>query len=123
MPFKKVGNDRYVSPSGRHFNGAQVRLWYANGEKFPGQKEGEKVSGYAKGGDVRVAGYAQGGPVLGRTREFMKEPDPFRQDGAREAAAQTAAVKPKEQAQTYPKGGAHSGPHKTKSVPAVKPRG
>lgn len=42
MPFKKVGNDDYVSPSGRHFNEAQVRLWHANGNKFPGQKTAEK---------------------------------------------------------------------------------
>jgi len=38
MPFKKVGKDDYVSPSGRHFNSAQVRLWYAKGGKFPGEK-------------------------------------------------------------------------------------
>jgi hypothetical protein len=29
MPFKKVGPDRYVSPSGRKFNTAQVKLYYA----------------------------------------------------------------------------------------------
>jgi hypothetical protein len=32
---------------------------------------------YAKGGAVETACYAQGGAVLGRTRDFMKEPDPF----------------------------------------------
>jgi hypothetical protein len=32
---------------------------------------------FAKGGDVRAAHYAKGGAVLGRTRDFMKEPDPF----------------------------------------------
>lgn len=42
MPFKKVGNDDYVSPSGRHFNGAQVRLYHAHGDSFPGQKKTEK---------------------------------------------------------------------------------
>jgi hypothetical protein len=29
MPFKKVGADDYVSPSGRHWTGAQVRLYHA----------------------------------------------------------------------------------------------
>lgn len=33
---------------------------------------------YTKGGDVREACYASGGSVLGRTRDFMKEPDEFR---------------------------------------------
>lgn len=37
MPFKKVG-DHYVSPTGRHFTAAQVRLYYAHGGKFPGAK-------------------------------------------------------------------------------------
>ena len=41
MPFKKVG-DHYVSPTGRHFTAAQVRLYYAHGGKFPGQKTREK---------------------------------------------------------------------------------
>ncbi len=49
MPFKKTGKDEYVSPSGRHFNGAQVRLWYAGGGKFPGQKQSEA---HADGGKV-----------------------------------------------------------------------
>jgi hypothetical protein len=35
---------------------------------------------YAKGGDVKAASYAAGGPVLGRARDFMKEPSPFRDD-------------------------------------------
>lgn len=29
MPFRKVGADDYVSPSGRHWTGAQVRLYHA----------------------------------------------------------------------------------------------
>lgn len=41
MPFEKVGKNDYTSPSGRHFNTAQVRLWYAKGGKFPGQKKSE----------------------------------------------------------------------------------
>ncbi len=46
MPFTKMGQNSYVSPSGRHFNGAQVRLYYAGGGKFPGEKgPGELRSG------------------------------------------------------------------------------
>ena len=63
MPFKKVGPNDYTSPSGRHFNQAQVRLYYA-GDGFPGQKkvEGGPVARikpkegqreYCKGGRVR----------------------------------------------------------------------
>lgn len=46
-----------------------------------------KAMGYAKGGDVRVASYAAGGAVLGRTRNFMKEPDEFRDPDEGNAAA------------------------------------
>lgn len=30
MPFKKVGPDKYKSPSGRGFTGNQVKLYYAS---------------------------------------------------------------------------------------------
>jgi hypothetical protein len=43
MPFTKVGQNRYVSPSGRKFDTKQVRLWYALGGRFPGQKMGEAL--------------------------------------------------------------------------------
>jgi hypothetical protein len=75
MPFKKVGKDDYTSPSGRHYNTAQVRLWHARGGKFPGEKGPGEMS--SKGSGPRTASYAEGGPVLGRTREFLKEPDEF----------------------------------------------
>jgi hypothetical protein len=39
MPFKKVGKDKYRSPSGKSFNEKQVKLYYAN-DGFP--KKGEK---------------------------------------------------------------------------------
>jgi hypothetical protein len=76
MPFKKVGSNDYTSPSGRHFNSAQVRLYYAGGGHFPGEKheKGGPVA-YAKGSAPQAAHYAEGGPVLGRTRDFIKEPD------------------------------------------------
>lgn len=35
---------------------------------------------YAKGSAPKNAKYAKGGPSLGRTRDFMKEPVPFRDD-------------------------------------------
>ena len=38
MPFKKLGHGKYAGPSGKHFDLAQVRLYYAGGGKFPGQK-------------------------------------------------------------------------------------
>jgi hypothetical protein len=38
MPFKKLGADRYEGPSGKIFNAAQVRLYYSQGGKFPGEK-------------------------------------------------------------------------------------
>jgi hypothetical protein len=35
---KKGGADKYVGPSGKHFDLAQVKMFYANKGKFPGQK-------------------------------------------------------------------------------------
>ena len=43
MPFKKLSKGKYKSPSGHKFNLAQVRLWYANGGKFSGQKSDRAV--------------------------------------------------------------------------------
>ncbi len=84
MPFKKVGKDDYTSPSGRHYNGAQVRLWHAGGGKFPGEKgPGEMTS---KGSGPKVAHYAQGGPVLGRTRAVRASRVPMRASAARASA-------------------------------------
>jgi hypothetical protein len=37
MPFKKVGQDQYVSPRGNKFTRSQVRLYYAKGGRFPGE--------------------------------------------------------------------------------------
>jgi hypothetical protein len=42
MPFKKVGPDDYVSPSGRHFNKAQVQLYYARGGTFKKPPHGRR---------------------------------------------------------------------------------
>jgi hypothetical protein len=38
MPFKKVGRNKYRSPSGRTFTAAQVRLYHAHGGHFPRRK-------------------------------------------------------------------------------------
>jgi len=38
MPFKKIGNNKYKSPSGKIFTKKQVELYYANGGKFPKKK-------------------------------------------------------------------------------------
>ncbi len=38
MPFTKIGPDKYRSPSGRTYTESQVKLWYANGGKFPGEE-------------------------------------------------------------------------------------
>lgn len=77
MPYHRVGPNDYASPNGKHINSAQLRLWYANGQKWPGEKHSEGKMKYSKGGDVRPAAYANGGAVLGRTRDFMKEPNSF----------------------------------------------
>ena len=115
MPFKKVGKNDYTSPSGRHYNSAQVRLWYAGGGKFPGEKgPGEMAKKYAKGGDIGVGSYAAGGPVLGRTRDFMKEPDQF--DGGRMPPKNPTATP-----QEYGSKGGYA--PKDKSLKPVKPRG
>jgi len=39
MPFKKIGENKYQGPSGKVFNQNQVRLYYARGGSFPGQKK------------------------------------------------------------------------------------
>jgi hypothetical protein len=75
MPFAKVGKDDYTSPSGRHFNQKQVNLYYAS----DGFNKG-KLAAMHKGSGPKTASYAKGGPVLGRVREFIKEPDSFRTD-------------------------------------------
>lgn len=122
MPFDKVGDNDYTSPSGRHFNRAQVRLYYANGGHFPGQK-GEKMN-YAKGGDVRPASYAAGGPVLGRTRNFLKEPDEFRDPDEGDARADADQLYAKSGEGSGKGDGPSPGPKRSgdKSLKAVKPR-
>jgi len=56
------------------------------GQDDPGKQGGNSKidkptlnQGYAKGGPVKTASYAEGGAVLGRTREFLKEPVEYRE--------------------------------------------
>lgn len=46
MPFKKVGKNKYKSPSGRTFTRKQVIMYYSLGGKFPKHKN--KKHKYAK---------------------------------------------------------------------------
>jgi len=80
MPYRKVGPDDYVSPSGKHINGKQNRLWHTLGGRWPGETRSEEPMSKV-GAKASRASYAKGGPVLGRTRDFIKEPDNFREDG------------------------------------------
>lgn len=109
MPFTKVGKNDYTSPSGRHFNSAQVRLYYAHGGKFPGEKhmaQGGLVEKSDKGGpDPRLEftarpldapmtkgsaprhlDGAKGGPVLkeGPSMFIKGTKDSFRTDAGRQ---------------------------------------
>lgn len=47
------------------------------GRDFANADRGRTMAKYKGSGPVSTS-YAAGGPVLGRTREFMKEPDEFR---------------------------------------------
>lgn len=59
-PPDKVAKDFNQADIGRSFNG------------------GGTVNSYAKGGMIKDASYAEGGAVLGRTKDFLKTPDRFR---------------------------------------------
>jgi len=39
MPFKKIKGGKYKGPSGKKFNKAQVKLYYANNRSFPNKKK------------------------------------------------------------------------------------
>jgi hypothetical protein len=58
MPFKKLGPNRYQSPSGKVFNLNQVRLYYAGGDHFPGQPGFKgRIATMARGGVIRQDTY------------------------------------------------------------------
>jgi hypothetical protein len=130
MPFTKQGENDYTGPSGRHFNLKQVRLYYAHGQKFPGQQ------GFAGGGVVASMGnkghmskdcaYAEGGQVLGRSADFMKAPDRFRQQGPDgKFSAPPSVEKTSDEwgkGSSTPTGSVSAPPAKGKQLKAVKPR-
>lgn len=62
--------------------------------EFGRERDNVMTSNYAKGGNVKPACYAAGGVVLGRTRDFMKEPDVFREDRGPGAKQDYAGGKP-----------------------------
>jgi len=90
-----------------------------------GGEDKPKGNAYAKGGDVQACSYAQGGPVLGRSRDFMKEPSPFRSsvDGIAPANQRPIAAggAPGEPTNSYPKEGKGE-KGKDKSMSPVMPR-
>ena len=45
MPFKKIGPNKYVSPSGKKFTDSQVKLYYSLGGTF--RKDDERRSARA----------------------------------------------------------------------------
>ena len=84
---------------------------------------------FAKGGDVRVASYAAGGPVLGRTRDFLKEPVEFREADEGERKNADVVGDTADEDQKYGKSGAGRGkgcvpppPARGKQLKAVVPR-
>jgi len=42
MPFRKIGKNTYVSPSGRKFTAKQVRFYYATGGTFKARRRRKK---------------------------------------------------------------------------------
>lgn len=138
MPFKKVGENDYTSPTGRHFNSAQVKLYYANGGHFPGEKHAaggpvthkEPPMARAKSYGTFGAAYAAGGPVLGRSRDFLKEPVEFREKDEGERKNADVVGDTADEDQKYGKSGPGRGKGPAapptapanKSLKAVKPR-
>lgn len=119
MPFKKVGADSYTSPSGRHYNGAQVRLWHANGGKFPGEKGPGEMSKRTSGG---VAHFAKGGAVIGRYSPFMKTPNEFSERSHGDGATDEVFGKGKSPGDEDQARGPANPRGKNKQVPPHNPR-
>ena len=63
------------NPSGGQ-NGV-ARPSYGGGSNVKEAQPAMAMGGPVKGEGARAAHYAEGGPVTGRSRSFMKEPDPF----------------------------------------------
>lgn len=61
---KSGGADKYTGPSGRHFDLAQVQLFYARGGKFPGQKAKSVKAGWKAAAHQRDTHHATAGKSL-----------------------------------------------------------
>ena len=48
--FGKAGKNNYIGPSGKHFDLAQVEMFYANKGKFPGQTDKSARAGWHAAG-------------------------------------------------------------------------
>ena len=64
---------------------------------------------YAKGGDMEACSYAEGGPVLGRVRDFLKEPVEFRDRGEGKRQSQDVVGDTADADQKYGKTGPGAG--------------
>jgi hypothetical protein len=97
----------------------------SGGEDKPRQDSNYARGGFVKGEGARAAHYAKGGEVLGRTRDFMKEPSPFRSstDGIAPANQRPIAAggEPGEPTNNYPKAGKGE-KGRDKSLKTVMPR-
>lgn len=96
--------------------------WHKPGGGGPSVKVAKEFNQADKGSTMLSKGmkpvnasYAEGGPVLGRVREFLKEPDEFRND-------KTGAGDMEDQ--EYEKGKSKPAPKNTpKVLKAIKPKG
>ena len=77
MPSKSPAQARLMAAAA-HTKGGYDGVPQSVGREF---NQADKGTGMLKGHKPVDIGYAAGGPVLGRTRDFMKEPDEFREDG------------------------------------------
>lgn len=83
----------------------------------------------AKGYQGKQESFANGGPVLGRTRDFLKEPVEFRRDEEGKRVSKDVVGDTADEDQKYAKSGAGKGdgivaapPAKGKQLPVIKPR-
>lgn len=111
------------SPAQAHLMAAVAHGWKKPGGGGPPVSvakefnQADKGTGImSKGNGPMEASYAQGGLVLGRTKDFMKEPDKFREGRFQ--------PKPEKTDETWGKGQSAANPAaKDKSLTPVKPRG
>lgn len=88
------------------------------------------MTSYAKGERPRDLEAAKGGPALGRTRDFLKEPDEFRDSDEGRRESPDVVGDTADEDQKYGKSGPGRGngcypapKARGKELPAIKPRG